>query len=380
MEPKERKEDGAMKETLTIGDRGRAVRELNGGLRALGYEAGAGDRFTQSTARGLCALQTDRGLEPTGQGDGRTRSLLTLLSCNDPEEAFYGDADGDGQLTLKDVGLVLKSLLTRRTAPTVALDADGSGKVDWQDARYLVKCLIGRAAPKPNAPWIGPDAGVGTHARRAIDQALRGVTPLRRQLVEAALPFACDPHGAQVAAFPRSLYLWGADLFGADKALYCPTSAAIELMAARKPAFFDGGRREMMLSALQNAASLGDRLSAADCSGAIVGLWRKFDLVEGTFDAVANQLLRAPLSFPIQKEDLLPGDLVGFDGHIGLYVGASRVVEWAGGAYGCQLTRLEGRCCWSFTEKRLVKMKKDFELFTRPFFLVDGETETGYTK
>ena len=369
-----------MKETLTIGDRGRAVRELNGGLRALGYEAGAGDRFTQSTARGLCALQTDRGLEPTGQGDGRTRSLLTLLSCNDPEEAFYGDADGDGQLTLKDVGLVLKSLLTRRTAPTVALDADGSGKVDWQDARYLVKCLIGRAAPKPNAPWIGPDAGVGTDARRAIDQALRGVTPLRRQLVEAALPFACDPHGAQIAAFPRSLYLWGADLFGTDKALYCPTSAAIELMAARKPAFFDGGRREMMLSALQNAASLGDRLSAADCSGAIVGLWRKFDLVEGTFDAVANQLLREPLSFPIQKEDLLPGDLVGFDGHIGLYAGAGRVVEWAGGAYGCQLTRLQGRCCWSFTEKRLVKMKKDFELFTRPFFLVDGETETGYTK
>ena len=161
----------------------------------------------------------------------------------------------------------------------VALAMDDNGLTP-EDARYLVKCLIGRAAPKPNAPWVGPDAGVGTDARRAIDQALRGVTPLRRQLVEAALPFACDPHGTQVAAFPRSLYLWGADLFGADKALYCPTSAAIELMAARKPAFFDGGRREMMLSALQNAASLGDRLSAADCSGAIVGLWRKFDLVE----------------------------------------------------------------------------------------------------
>ncbi len=39
-----------MKETLTAGDRGRAVRELNEGLRTLGYEAGAGDRFTQSTA------------------------------------------------------------------------------------------------------------------------------------------------------------------------------------------------------------------------------------------------------------------------------------------------------------------------------------------
>ena len=163
-----------MKETLTAGDRGRAVRELNEGLRALGYEAGAGDRFTQNTARGLFALQTDRGLPPTGEGDSRTRSLLSLLVCNDPGEAFYGDADGDGQLTVKDVGLVLKSLLTRKTTPTVALDADGSGRVDLKDALYLIQCLTGRAAPKPNAPWIDPEAGVGADAdvRRAVGQAL----------------------------------------------------------------------------------------------------------------------------------------------------------------------------------------------------------------
>ena len=366
-----------MKETLRMGDRGRAVRALNEGLRALGYEAGAGDRFTQNTARGLFDLQTDRGLPPTGEGDSRTRSLLSLLVCNDPGEAFYDDADGDGQLTVKDVGLVLKSLLTGQSAPTVALDADGSGRVDLKDALYLIQCLTGRAAPKPNAPWIDPEAGVGADAdvRRAVGQALLNVSPLRRQLVEAALPFAYDPHGPQVAAFPKSLYIWGANLYGPDGTLYCPTSAAVELLAARKPAFFNGGRREMMLSALQNAASLGDRLSGADCSGAIVGLWRKFGLVEPRFDAIANRLLREPLSYPIPREDLLPGDLVGFDGHIGLYAGAGRVIEWAGGAYGCQLTRLTGRCCWSFTERRLVKMQKDFEVFARPFFFVDGVEE-----
>ena len=135
----------------------------------------------------------------------------------------------------------------------------------------------------------------------------------------------------------------------------------------------------MMLSALQNAAALGDPLSGADCSGAVVGLWRKFGLVDGKFDAVANRLLKEPLSYPVKKEELLPGDLVGFDGHIGLYAGAGRVVEWAGGAYGCQLTRLTGRCCWSFTEKRLVRMQKDFEAFTRPFFFIDGGAKTGYT-
>lgn len=363
-----------MKETLSAGDRGRAVRELNESLRTLGYEAGAGDRFTQRTARGLYALQTDRGLDATGKGDSRTRSLLSLLVCNDPGEAFYGDADGDGQLTVKDVGIVIKSLFTGKTEPTVALDADGSGKVDLGDALYLLKCLAGFAAPKPNAPWIDPEAGVGEDALKAVNEALGTVSPLRRQLVEAALPFAFDPHGTEVAAFPKSLYVWGANLYGPDKELYCPTSAAIELLAARKPAFLDAGRREMILSALQNAASLGDALSGADCSGAIVGLWRKFDLVEGKFDAVANKLLHAPLSFPIEKEDLLPGDLVGFDGHIGLYAGAGRVVEWAGGAYGCQLTRLTGRCCWSFTERRLVKMQKDFEVFTRPFFFMETKT------
>ncbi len=364
-----------MRETLRMGDRGRAVRELNEGLRSLGYEAGTGDRFTQSTARGLWALQTDRGLPPTGEGDSRSRSLLSLLVCNDPGEAFYGDADGDGRLTVKDVGRVLRSVLSGKAAPTVALDADGSGKVDLKDALYLLQCLTGRAAPKPNAPWIDPEAGVGEDALRAVNEALQGVSPLRRQLVEAALPFCYDPYGAEAAAFPKSLYLWGADLYGPDKALYCPSSAAVELLAARKPAFFTGGRREMMLSALQNAASLGDRLSGADCSGAIVGLWRKFGLVDGRFDAIANRLLKEPLSYAISKEALLPADLVGFDGHIGLYAGAGRVIEWAGGAYGCQLTRLTGRCCWSFTEQKLIRMQKDFEVFTRPFFFVDGGAE-----
>ena len=35
-----------MKETLRLGDHGKAVRALNDGLRTLGYEAGAGCRNT----------------------------------------------------------------------------------------------------------------------------------------------------------------------------------------------------------------------------------------------------------------------------------------------------------------------------------------------
>ena len=193
-----------MKETLTLGDRGKAVRAMNDGLRALGYEAGTGDRFTQSTARGLFSLQTDRGLEATGEGDCRTRSLLSLLICNDPGEAFYGDADGDGQLTVKDVGVVLKSLLISKVAPTVALDADGSGRVDVKDALYLMKCLTGRAAPRPNAPWIDPEAGVGEDALQAVAQALQSVSPSGGSWWRRRCPSATTPTGPRWRRSPRA--------------------------------------------------------------------------------------------------------------------------------------------------------------------------------
>lgn len=331
-------------------------------LSALGY---APDR------EGLSKFQQDRGLEVTGEPNGQTRSLLTLLTCNDPQEALLGDADGDGRLTVKDAGKIVGSLLWGRGEAQAQWDADGSGKVDIKDAAFLLKCFLGRATPKTQAP---PEpAATADDAAEQVLLALSTVSPLRRQLVQTLLPFAIDPHGEKVLPYPKSLYIWGANLFSSQGELFYPTAMTVETLALKKPAFFTAGRRELMLMALQHAAAKGERLTGADCSGAIVGLWRKLGLWEAGFDATAKELMQAPYSSAIRKEDLLPGDLVGFEGHIGLYAGAGRVIEWVGGAYGCQLTRLTGRCCWSFTERRLIHMQTDFVSFSRPSFLIDED-------
>ena len=85
-----------MKETLSVGDRGRAVRALNEGLRALGYEAGTGDRFTQSTARGLFALQQDRGLDPTGVGTAAPGACCPCWCATIPGKPFTATRTGTG--------------------------------------------------------------------------------------------------------------------------------------------------------------------------------------------------------------------------------------------------------------------------------------------
>lgn len=359
-------------ENLRRGDTGKTVEELNESLRCLGYPAGKRKLFTGDTQRGLTAFQGDRGLPATGEADARSRSLLALLLCDDPGEAFYGDANGDGMLTMEDMGELLLSLLRRkRELPLVRLDADGNGHVDLKDGAYLLKCILGRSTPVAADPYIEPEQGVEMQTLKRVEKALSEADPLRQAIVREALAYAWDPESETVAAFPKSLYLWGGNLYGPDLAPNYPTTAEISLLALKKPAFFDQGRKEMMLQALQNAASLGDKLTGADCSGAVVGIWRKLGLVKPRFDAVANLLLSPPISYPVNRKTLLPGDLVGFDGHVGIYAGDNRAIEWVGGAYGCQLTRLGDRRCWNFTERKLVTMKQNFHRFARPAFLLE---------
>ena len=57
----------------------------------------------------------------------------------------------------------------------------------------------------------------------------------------------------------------------------------------------------------------------------------------------------------INKSELIPADWVGKSGHIGTYVGGGLVVEFYGGAYGCQLTELDNRCGYDFLDKRFKK-------------------------
>lgn len=184
-------------------------------------------------------------------------------------------------------------------------------------------------------------------AKVAISPALARVSATRRKLVLEALSYAFDP--LVPADYPLSLYIRGANLYSAELVRTPITAARIESGAKSQPEYYDGGRKEMMLLAVkQNPA-----ISGADCSGGIVGLLRAHKLVKSTFDATADTLASS-YSDSIAKSALTAGDWVGRSGHIGIYAGGGYVVEWMGGAYGCQLSKLDARKGYNFVSKKLV--------------------------
>lgn len=94
-------------------------------------------------------------------------------------------------------------------------------------------------------------------------------------------------------------------------------------------------------------------LPGSDCSGEEVGWLRKFKLVSNSFDANSSSLASKTYSTKLTKEELVPGAFVHRSGHIGTYVGGGYVVEFVGGAFGCQLTKLSKRKVWNFIEKKM---------------------------
>ena len=163
-----------------------------------------------------------------------------------------------------------------------------------------------------------------------------------------ALRFAYDP--AVPAPYPLSLYIRGGNLYNADLKPNRITPARIQSGAKRQPQYYSAGRKEMMLEAVR----VNPEITGADCSGGIVGLMRFFGLVKPTFDATADMMAGSRYSTAIAKDALRPGDWIGRSGHIGVYAGGGYVVEWMGGAYGCQLTRVNARQGYSFTAHRMV--------------------------
>ena len=239
--------------------------------------------------------------------------------------------------------------------------------VDANGKRLAVDGVIGRKT------WAAIELGgtierdesiplnIGPAAARAIAPELMRVSEPPRQLMLEALSFAFDP--AVPSEFPLSLYIRGGNLYNTDLRLNVITPARIESGAKRQPQYYSNGRKAMMLRAVE----ANPEITGADCSGGIVGLLRSYGLVKPSFDVTADMFNSNQYSRKIAASELLPGDFVGRPGHIGLYAGGGYVVEWMGGAYGCQLSRLSARSGFNFVTQR-TRRQSAWTKYRRPSF------------
>lgn len=194
---------------------------------------------------------------------------------------------------------------------------------------------------------------ISEKARAAINVALTEVSQERRDFVLLQLAHATDASIASMFKYPSSLYIRGGNLYGKDrKTLNVITEKYLTTTYKKKyESYCTSGRLDMMVKAVRaNPGTTG-----SDCSGGPVGAHRHLGHVAANFDDTANGLLGGH-SVAVKKENLTAGDYIGKSGHICTYAGGGYMIEWAGGEYGCQLTKVSDRRAWSYTKKKMVKL------------------------
>lgn len=212
--------------------------------------------------------------------------------------------------------------------------------------------------PQPQPAVDVPD-WIAEPARTEISRALATVSKKRREICLLALQYCVDRN--TLPSILKGFYIRGANLFDKNLELHVMTKARLDSYFKRSSyePYFDGGRKEMML---RMAKQSNYTIPGADCSGMIVGLWRKAKVVNPGFDANANHLYS---SYCVERKaaNLQPGDLAWKSGHIGLVVcGPSTsasggwIVESAGGSYGIQLTKRTDRRVLNFVTHKIQKM------------------------
>lgn len=218
--------------------------------------------------------------------------------------------------------------------------------------------------PEPEPPSPEPVKGlldsytwIKASKRKAIEKDLLNTSEMRRNICLEILKYAFDPDNRS-GNDARALYMWGGNLYNTDLKLNIATATKIEVGAKRYPDKYDGGRKEWMLSEVAKNPNL----PASDCSGMEVGWLRKFKITNNKFDVNANALGSEQYSVLRTKAEMQPATFAHRDGHIGTYVGGGYIVEFVGGAYGCQLTARDKRKVWNFVEKRTQTMSdwKDY--------------------
>ena len=195
---------------------------------------------------------------------------------------------------------------------------------------------------------------------KKISADLVDVSETRFNIVKECLKYAydIDTKGTMFHA----MYIYGSNLYTSGLKIQIATKEELTYRYNRNPSYFNDGRLDWMLNLIKQYPTM----PASDCSGLEVGYLRKFKLVSSMWDQTANNLCRDSFSSAIDKNDLMPGDWVGFNGHIGTYVGGGFVVEFVGGVYGCQLTKLNDRCAYDFKKSVYYRMSSQWVKFRRP--------------
>lgn len=225
---------------------------------------------------------------------------------------------------------------------TKAFQAANGLPVTGVIGRETWAALFSEPKPVPPIPY-----DIAEPARSEIALALAQTTAKRREICELALSYCVDRNTDPSTL--KGFYIRGANLFDTDLTLHVMTKARLDsyFKKSRYAPYYDNGRKEMML---RMAAASDYTIVGADCSGFIVGLWRKAGVVRNDFDANANNLYG---SYCVERKaaDILPGDLAWKSGHIGLCVSKNFIVESGGGAFGIQLTKRTKRRLLDFRDR-----------------------------
>lgn len=227
-----------------------------------------------------------------------------------------------------------------------ALVVDGKiGEKTW----YAVERDYEAGKVKPDAPsgLLDNYTHISVDKRKKIEAEIKNISKLRQEIILEILNYVYDK---DVPGDVRALYIFGANLYDTNLKINYADEAEIDRASRIYPRYFNNGRKEWMKEQVKR----NPKLPASDCSGMEVGYLRKHKLVSNSFDTTANNLCSDRCSSAISKNNLKPGDWVGFNGHIGTYVGAGYVVEFAGGAYAAQLTKLDDRKLYDFIKKKVV--------------------------
>lgn len=278
-----------------------------------------------------------------------------------------------GYLTVKpthsifgsDTEKAVKAYQSKNTYPPTGarLSVDGKvGEQTWQSIQQ--KMIVHNEQNKKNSTAhmlvMSEYPNITLANIKKISADLVNVSEQRFNVVKECLKYAydIDTRGPMFHA----MYIYGSNLYTSGLKIQIATKEELTYRYNRNPSYFNDGRLDWMLNLIKQYPNM----PASDCSGLEVGYLRKFKLVSSTWDKTANSMCSDSFSSAVYKSELMPGDWVGFNGHIGTYVGGGFVVEFVGGVYGCQLTKLNDRCAYDFKEKTYRRMSSVWTKFRKP--------------